>query len=141
MSIIELSQLGQDLFYFSDLTWAHPLTHPGANRWGCLHKSEIFKQNWTILIRSKFIRFLVIWHDPILQPTHPPNNTPNHQWGGLHRFHIFKQNRIISICSRLIAFLVIWGFPPWGWVWVGGWRYGWENRIERIGFVLLIFLL
>ena len=28
MSIIELSQLGQDLFDFSGLTWGHPLTHP-----------------------------------------------------------------------------------------------------------------
>ena len=28
MSIIELSQSGQDLFDFSDLTRAHPLTHP-----------------------------------------------------------------------------------------------------------------
>ena len=32
MSIIELSQLGQDLFDFSGLTWAHPLTHPSAHR-------------------------------------------------------------------------------------------------------------
>ena len=28
MSVIELSQLGQDLFDFSDLTSGHPLTHP-----------------------------------------------------------------------------------------------------------------
>ena len=33
MSIIELSQLGQDLFDFSDLTWAHPLTHPSTHRY------------------------------------------------------------------------------------------------------------
>ena len=32
MSIIELSQLGQDLFDFSGLTWAHPLTHPSTHR-------------------------------------------------------------------------------------------------------------
>ena len=32
MSIIELSQLGQDLFDFSDLTWAHPLTKPSTHR-------------------------------------------------------------------------------------------------------------
>ena len=32
MSIIELSWLGQDLFDFSGLTWAHPLTHPSTHR-------------------------------------------------------------------------------------------------------------
>ena len=32
MSIIELYRLGQDLFDFSDLTWAHPLTHPSTHR-------------------------------------------------------------------------------------------------------------
>ena len=32
MSIIELSRSGQDLFDFSGLTWAHPLTHPSTHR-------------------------------------------------------------------------------------------------------------
>ena len=32
MSKIELSQLGQDLFDFSGLTWAYPLTHPCTHR-------------------------------------------------------------------------------------------------------------
>ena len=32
MSIIELSPSGQDLFDFSGLTWAHPLTHPSTHR-------------------------------------------------------------------------------------------------------------
>ena len=32
MSIIELSRLGPDLFDFSGLTWAHPLTHPSTHR-------------------------------------------------------------------------------------------------------------
>ena len=32
MSIIELSRLGQDLFDFSGLTWAHPLTYPSTHR-------------------------------------------------------------------------------------------------------------
>ena len=32
MSTIELSRLGQDLFDFSGLTWAHPLTHPSTHR-------------------------------------------------------------------------------------------------------------
>ena len=60
MSIIELSQLGQDLFDFSDLkclqtksnyidkfklyeishlTLPHPFTHTPTYRWGCLNKS------------------------------------------------------------------------------------------------------
>ena len=33
MSVIELSQLGQDLFDFSDLTSGHPLTHPSTHRY------------------------------------------------------------------------------------------------------------
>ena len=33
MSIIELSQIGQDLFDFSDLTWGHPLTHSSTHRY------------------------------------------------------------------------------------------------------------
>ena len=33
MSIIELSQLGQDLFDFSDLTWGHLLTHSSTHRY------------------------------------------------------------------------------------------------------------
>ena len=33
MSIIELSQLGQDLFDFSHLTLGHPLTHPYTHRY------------------------------------------------------------------------------------------------------------
>ena len=42
ISIIELSRLGQDLFDFTDLTWAHPLTHPSSHRWGVStnHKSS-----------------------------------------------------------------------------------------------------
>ena len=32
MSKIELSRLGQDLFDFSGLTWAYPLTHPSTHR-------------------------------------------------------------------------------------------------------------
>ena len=70
MSIIELSQLGQDLFYFSDLTWAHPLTHPGTHRWGCLHKSEIFRQNGIISII--FIQYLVFDLAPAIDPPNHP---------------------------------------------------------------------
>ena len=44
---------------------------------GCLHKSQIFKQNWMISIRSRFISFFVIWHDP----TNPPTHAPTHRWG------------------------------------------------------------
>ena len=71
MSIIELSQLGQNLFDFSDLTWAYPLKHPSTHRWECLHKSQIFKQNQIISISSGFIK-LVIWPDTTHWPMHPP---------------------------------------------------------------------
>ena len=41
MSIIDLFQLGQDLFDFSDLTWVHPLTHPSTGRGVSInHKSS-----------------------------------------------------------------------------------------------------
>ena len=75
---IELFQLGQDLFNFSDFTWPlsiyltinHLSTQPSTHRWGCLQKSQIFKENWNISIRSRFIHFLVIftWPHP---DTHP----------------------------------------------------------------------
>ena len=58
MSVIELSQLSQDLFDFSDLTSGHPLTHP------LTHPSThppigIFKQNQIILISSNFIELVI----------------------------------------------------------------------------------
>ena len=78
---IEISQLGQGLFnFFSDLTWPHPSTHPTTHTpthgWGSLHRCWIFKQNWNISIRSRYIRFLVIWPDPTHQPTQPPIHPP-----------------------------------------------------------------
>ena len=52
------------LQFFSDLTWPHPLTHPPnhtpTHRWGSLHKFQIFKWNWNILISSSVIEFLLI---------------------------------------------------------------------------------
>ena len=45
MSIIELSQLGQDLFDFSDLTWAHPLNHPSTLGRGVSTNHKSSKQN------------------------------------------------------------------------------------------------
>ena len=108
MSIIELSQLGQDLFDFSDLTWAHPLTHPTTHRWGCLHKSEVFKQNQVISISSSFIK-LAIWPDPTHSPTHSPIHPPI--GGGVSIYHKSLQNWIISIKSRFIRYLAIWPDP------------------------------
>ena len=72
---IEISRLGQGYSIFSDLTWPHPSTHPTTHTpthgWGSLHRCRIFKQNWNISIRSRYIRFLVIWPDPTHQPTQP----------------------------------------------------------------------
>ena len=75
------------LYEISHLTWLHPFTHTPTNRWGCLNISKIFKQNWIISIRSRFIRYLAIWPDPIHWPTEPPIHTtihaPTHGWGCL----------------------------------------------------------
>ena len=48
----------------------HPTTYTPTHRWGCFSKSQIFKQNWIISISSRFIWFLLIWHDPIHWPTY-----------------------------------------------------------------------
>ena len=70
----------------------------------------------------RFIKFLVIWPEPTLQPTYSPtcplNHTPTHGWGSIDRFQIFKQNWIILISSSVIEFLLIQGVPLGGW---GGW--------------------
>ena len=50
--------------------WCIP--HTPTHKWGSLHRSWIFKQNWNILIRSRFIQFLVIWPNPTQPPIHPP---------------------------------------------------------------------
>ena len=47
MSIIEFSQLDQDLFDFSDLTWGHPLKHPSTHRylqtkWNYIDKFNLY---------------------------------------------------------------------------------------------------
>ena len=42
----------------------------------CVWVQATAKQNWNILIKSRFIRYLVIWPDPTLQPTQPPIHPP-----------------------------------------------------------------
>ena len=54
----------------------HPTTHIPTHGWGSLHRCWIFKQNWNISIRSRYIQFLVIWPDPTHQPTQPPIHPP-----------------------------------------------------------------
>ena len=54
----------------------HPTTHIPTHGWGSLHRCWIFKQNWNISIRSRYIRFLVIWPDPTHQPTQSPIHPP-----------------------------------------------------------------
>ena len=71
------------------MTWLHPLTHWPTHTsthwrvggWG-VSTNQIFKQNW---IRSRLIKFLVIWPDPTHWPTHPPNHphTHTHLWVGV----------------------------------------------------------
>ena len=77
---IELSWLGQDLLNFSDLTWSHPSTHSpihpptksctqpwvgNSPQISNLHRFQIFKQNWNILISSSAIEF---WPIPGVPP-------------------------------------------------------------------------
>ena len=54
---------------FSVLTWSHPSTHQPPTHppnhtpthgWGILHRFQIFKRNWNILISSSVIKFLLI---------------------------------------------------------------------------------
>ena len=53
---------------FSVLTWPHPSTHPPTHpsnytpthEWGILHRFQIFKRNWNILISSSAIEFWLI---------------------------------------------------------------------------------
>ena len=82
---IELSWLHQDLFNCKsfDLTppispLNQPSTHTHTHGLECLYKSSIFKQNWMISIRSRFIQLLVIWPNPTNWPTDPPLDPPNH---------------------------------------------------------------
>ena len=80
---IELSSLGQHLLNFSDLTWSHPSTHPPTHPsnytptygWGILHRFQIFKRNWNILIRSSVIKILPI-------PRVPRGGWQMGGWGG-----------------------------------------------------------
>ena len=72
---IELSRLDQVLLKF---LWfhmfrptnppIHPPTHPPkktpTHGWGILHRFQIFKWNWNILICSSLIAFLLIWGVP-----------------------------------------------------------------------------
>ena len=139
------------------MTWPHPLTHwtthppnyPCTHLWvGVSLQIFIFKQNWIISIRSRFIKLLLVWpdhthwptqppthqpmggsvstnHYPTHQPTHPLNYTHTHGWGIFHRFQIFKQNWIILISSSVIEFWLILGSHlvvglGWGWMWVCG---------------------
>ena len=91
---IEISQFSQGLFDFEwfDLTPPiNPPNHPYTHPWGSLHRCWIFKENWNILIRFRFIRFLVIWPDPTHQPTQPPIHPP---MGGGASTDVESSNRI-----------------------------------------------
>ena len=79
-----------------------------VSAWRYLHRSWIYKQNWIIWLRSRFIWLLVTWHDlPINPSIHPTTHTPTHRWGV--RTNHKSANRIeLSIRSIFIWFLVIW---------------------------------
>ena len=75
MSIIELSQIGQDLFDFSDLTWGHPLTHSST------HRYLQTKSNYINEFKLYYISHLT-WPHPL---THPLIHTPIHRCGCLNK--------------------------------------------------------
>ena len=105
------------LYYISHLTWPHPLTYPlihtSIHRCGCLNKSWIFKQNWMISIRSRFIWYLVIWPDPTHWPTEPPITPTHPSMGGSMSTNHKSSNRIewSQLGQDLFQLLVIWPDP------------------------------
>ena len=71
MSIIELSQIGQDLFDFSDLTWGHPLTHSSTHRY--------------LQTKSNYINKFKLYYISHLTWPHPLIHTPIHMCGCLNK--------------------------------------------------------
>ena len=53
----------------------HPPNHTPTNGWGILHRFQIFKRNWNILISSSVIEFLLILG------VHPPGGWQMGAWG------------------------------------------------------------
>ena len=84
-------------------------THTPIHRWGCLNKSQIFKQDWIISIMSRFIQFLLFLHECIHQLTHPPI----HQLTGRDVSTNQKSsNRIgLSWLIQVFFILIIWYDP------------------------------
>ena len=69
---------------------------------GVYLKPKIFKQNWIISIKSRFIQLLVIWLDPTHWHTDPPNHPHTHPWVGVSQQIINLQTELIySIFSHL----------------------------------------
>ena len=95
----------------------HPHTHTPTHRWGCLSKSQIFKQNWIILIQST-----VIWPQPIHQPTHLPTHQTIHppMDGGVSTdFKSLNRIEISRLVQVLLHFDWFWGSPRGGGGWMG----------------------
>ena len=72
MSIIELSWSGQDLFDFSDFTWAHPLTPGVSTNYKSSNGIELFRFSQDLLNFLSFELTPTIDHWPTQPPTHPP---------------------------------------------------------------------
>ena len=53
----------------------HPPNHTPTHGWGILHRFQIFKRNWNILISSSIIEFLLILG------VHPPGGWRMGAWG------------------------------------------------------------
>ena len=104
------------------MTWSHPSTHPPihppTNEWGSLHRFQIFKQNWNILITSSAIEFWLIPGVPL--------GVAGGGWivigGGERVPPTHMQMHACGVCAW--AYDIIGNsqvFPQWGWPFA--WNY------------------
>ena len=86
----------------------------GGGVGGGVYKSQIFKQNLIISIRSRLIKFLVIRPDPTHWPTHPTTHLHTHPWVGVSLQIINLQtelNYLDSVKIFKIFSVLIWTHP------------------------------
>ena len=125
------------------LWWDNPHLHtkPNLNKCQKVQRSQIFKQNWIILIHSSFIAYLVIWAIPALVevwmggsgcgcvyvcPPHAPTFMHMHTCictcitlkytcivipNGLHGGIHVMFNMHVHMCMHACTCLLAWGTP------------------------------
>ena len=91
----------------------HPLTHPPNNTptygWRSLHRFQIFKQNWNILISSSAIEFWLI-------PGVPPGVRGGWMWvgGGERVPPCMRMHTCACTCTHVWHHGEFPEIPPWG---------------------------